>query len=124
MFIVDILSYEQIILHFTHSADRAVDSETKNLQYCNSTQQKRHPRMLISLGLHVVDDLLPGAGHDKAGQVCLHADHLDVDQVPGDGLEHLVLRSLNVQYEPVDCGIVHGQQQGVQGNTLQGQGRG
>ena len=80
--------------------------------------------MLISLGLHVVDDLLPGAGHDKAGQVCLHADHLDVDQVPWDGLEDLVLRPLYIQYEPVDCGIVHGQQQGVQGDTLQGQGRG
>ena len=76
--------------------------------------------MLISLGLHVVDDLLPGAGHDEAGQVCLHADHLDVDQVPGDGLEHLVLRPLYVQYEPVDCGIVHGQQQRVQGDTLKG----
>ena len=78
----------------------------------------------VVLGLHVVDDLLPGAGHDQAGQVCLHADHLDVDQVPGDGLEHLVLRPLYVQYEPVDCGIVHGQQQGVQGDTLQPQGVG
>ena len=118
MFIVDILSYEQIILHFPHSADRAVDSETKNLQYCNLTQQKRHPRMLISLGLHVVDDLLPGAGHDEAGQICLHADHLDVDQVPGDGLEHLVLRPLYVQYEPVDGWVTQGQQHGVEGYAL------
>ena len=105
MFIVDILSYEQIILHFTHSADRAVDSETKNLQYCNSTQLKRHPRMLISLGLHVVDDLLPSPGHHHPSYVGLHADHLNVDKVPGNGLQDLELRPLDVEDEPVDCGV-------------------
>ena len=76
--------------------------------------------MNVSLGLHVVDDLLPGAGHEESSQVDLHADHLDIDQVPGDGLEHLVLRPLYVQYEPVDGGVVHGEQQGVEGHTLDG----
>ena len=61
--------------------------------------------VLVALGLHVLDDLLPGPGHHYAGQVCLHADHLDVHEVPGDGLQDLVLRPLDVEYEPVDGGI-------------------
>ena len=79
---------------------------------------------MITLGLHVLNDLLPAAWHHHPGHVGLDADHLDVNTVPWYGLEDLVLRPLYVQYEPVDCGIVHGQQQGVQGDTLQGQGRG
>ena len=76
--------------------------------------------MKVSLGLHVVNDLLPRAGHHHTGQVSLHADHLDVDKVPGDGLEDLVLRPLYVQNEPVDGGVAHGQQQGVEWDALQG----
>ena len=43
----------------------------------------------VSLGLEIVDDILPWAGHDEAGQVCLHTDDLDVDAVPWNGLKHL-----------------------------------
>ena len=75
--------------------------------------------VLVALGLHVVDDLLPGAGHDKAGQVCLHADHLDVDLVPGDGLEDLILRPLDVEDEPVNCGVTQSQEESVERNTLE-----
>ena len=73
----------------------------------------------VSLGLEIVDDLLPGAGHDEAGQVRLHADHLDVHEVPGDGLEDLVLRPLNVEDEPVYCGITQSQKERVERQTLQ-----
>ena len=76
--------------------------------------------MFVALGLHEADDLLPRAGHHDTGQVRLHADHLDVDEVPGDGLEDLVLRPLYVQNEPVDGGVAHGQQQGVEWDALQG----
>ena len=66
--------------------------------------------MLVALGLHVVDDLLPRPGHHHPGQVGLHTDHLDVDQVPGDGLQDLELRPLDVEDEPVDCGITQSQE--------------
>ena len=75
--------------------------------------------MSVSLGLHVLDDLLPGPGHHYAGQVGLHADHLDVHEVPGDGLEDLVLRPLNVEDEPVYCGITQSQKERVERQTLQ-----
>ena len=75
--------------------------------------------MLISLGFHVVDNLLPAARHHQPCQVGLHADHLDVHEVPGDGLEDLVLRPLNVEDEPVYCGITQSQEESVERQTLQ-----
>ena len=75
--------------------------------------------MLISLGLHVLDDLLPAARHHHPCQVGLHADHLDVDLVPGDGLEDLELRPLDVEDEPVNCGVAQGQEESVERNTLE-----
>ena len=62
------------------------------------------PPVNVSLGLEIVDDLLPRARHDETGQVCLHTDDLDVDAVPGNGLKHLELHPLYVQDEPVHCG--------------------
>ena len=75
--------------------------------------------MLIALGLHVLDDLLPATWHHQPGQVGLHADHLDVDLVPGDGLEDLVLRPLDVEDEPVNCGVAQSQEESVERNTLE-----
>ena len=77
--------------------------------------------VLVALGLHVLDDLLPGPRHHQACQVGLHADHLDVHEVPGDGLEDLELRPLDVEDEPVDGGITQSQQERVERQTLQGQ---
>ena len=77
---------------------------------------------MISLGLHVLDDLLPAAGHHQAGQVGLHADHLDVDLVPGDGLEDLELRPLDVEDEPVHGGITQSQEESVERQALEGDG--
>ena len=76
--------------------------------------------MLISLGLHVLDDILPAARHHQACQVGLHADHLDVDLLPGDGLEHLELRPLDVEDEPVNCGVTQRQEESVEREALQG----
>ena len=56
-----------------------------------------------------------------SSQVGLHADHLDVDLVPGDGLEDLELRPLNVEDEPVDGGVTQSQEERVERNTLQQQ---
>ena len=75
--------------------------------------------MLVALGLHVLDDLLPGPGHHHAGQVGLHTDHLDVHEVPGNGLQDLVLGPLNVEDEPVNCGITQSQEESVEGKTLE-----
>ena len=51
----------------------------------------------VSLGLEILDDVLPGAGHAaEPGQVGLDTDDLDVYAVPGDGLQDLVLRPLYV----------------------------
>ena len=75
--------------------------------------------VLISLGLHVLDDLLPAARHHQACQVGLHADHLDVNLVPGNGLEDLVLRPLDVEDEPVNCGVTQSQEESVERNTLE-----
>ena len=79
---------------------------------------------MISLGLHVLDDLLPGPGHHQAGQVGLHADHLDVHEVPGDGLEDLELRPLDVEDEPVNGGITQSQEESVERKTLESDGLG
>ena len=76
---------------------------------------------MISMGLHVLDDLLPAARHHQAGHVGLHADHLDVHEVPGDGLEDLVLRPLDVEDEPVYCGITQSQEESVERQALEGQ---
>ena len=78
--------------------------------------------MLVALGPHVLDDLLPGPGHHQAGQVGLHADHLDVHKVPGDCLEDLVLRPLNVEDEPVYCGITQSKEESKERNTLESDG--
>ena len=75
--------------------------------------------VLVALGLHVLDDLLPGPGHHQAGQVGFYADHLDVHEVPGDGLEDLELGPLDVEDEPVNCGITQSQEESVERNTLQ-----
>ena len=40
--------------------------------------------------------------------------------MPGDGLEDLVLRPLDVEDEPVDCGVAQRQEEGVERNTLEG----
>ena len=73
---------------------------------------------MISLGLHVLDDLLPTARHHQAG----HTDHLDVHEVPGDGLEDLELRPLNVEDEPVDVGITQSQEERVERQALESDG--
>ena len=36
-----------------------------------------------------LSSIQPGALHDESSQVCLHADHLNVHYVPGDGLQYL-----------------------------------
>ena len=74
---------------------------------------------MISLALHVLDDLLPAARHHQPGHVGLHADHLDVHEVPGDGLQDLELRPLDVEDEPVDCGVTQSQEESVERNTLE-----
>ena len=76
--------------------------------------------MLISLGLHVLDDLLPAAWHHHPCQVGLHTDHLDIDLVPRDGLQDLILRPLDVEDEPVNCGVTQSQEESVERNTLEG----
>ena len=58
--------------------------------------------------LHQLDDVLPGAGEHQPRQVSLHADHPDVQQLPGQRLQHSQLSSLNVQTEVVDGGVVQG----------------
>ena len=75
---------------------------------------------MISLGLHVLYDLLPGARHHQPGHVGLHADHLDVHEVPGDGLQHLELGPLDVEDEPVNCGVTQRQEESVEREALEG----
>ena len=76
---------------------------------------------MITLGLHVLDDLLPAARHHHPRQVGLHADHLDVHEVPGDGLQDLELRPLDVEDEPVHGGITQSQEESVERQTLEGE---
>lgn len=80
----------------------------------------------------------PGALQDQPGQVSLHTDHLNVHEVPGNCLQHLLqghfkiyfllseivfvhlkFGSFNVQDEPVHCGMAHCSQERIQGHTLQ-----
>ena len=74
----------------------------------------------VSLGLEILDDVLPGAGHAEPRQVGLDTDDLDVNTVPGDGLQDLVLHPLYVEDEPVDSWVTSRQQESVERQTLEG----
>ena len=74
--------------------------------------------MNVAPGRHVINYLLSGSRHHHPGHVGLHADHLDVHEVPGDGLQDLELRPLDVEDEPVNCRITQSQEESVERNTL------
>ena len=52
------------------------------------------PPVRVAPGPHVGQDLLAAALHHHPRQVGLHAHHLDVQLVPGDGPQHLVTAEL------------------------------
>ena len=67
------------------------------------------PPVRVAPGPHVGQDLLPAALHHHPRQVGLHAHHLDVQLVPGDGPQHLDTAQLGGNVDkPRDQGEARG----------------